>query len=514
MHRRRMHHSRRWNMIVSRPQIKVIRNAMQIAVRQAPQRTVVIEGARAAGKSTVIADKMEDIAHALPRSTNFLQARTYQQALTRTLPSTISSLKSLGYKPGVHFVVCQKPPWKDWKFNEPYEPPQDYGRAISWYTGAVWLILSQDVSSRGLNTCSGIADEFCELDPVKFQAETLATLRGGKRYFENHPKWLNETYASSIPRTQEGKFIYKYEEAAKERPDEILYIRAPSHVNADNLPDGWFEQQRRIMSKYEYDIEINNIRPRAVGGGFYPVFNERVHCYDDFNNDYLRGLYDEATGYDESSFVELDCREVGDVLLDTELDIALDYGKFCCVVTGQENFLNEFRFLSSITPETDGEQIEVLVQRWCDYYRPHRLRRVVYWYDQTATGTDGRSPLTYAEIVINTLQKNGWDVDAQYFGAAPQHHDKYKFWSIAMRNDHPALPTFLWNRTKCKYLIHSINNSAAKEGKYGPEKVKTDERKTKVDQRYTTHQGDAMDMIGYFKYSARLEASAGLWLPA
>src|SRR5690606_38375089 len=151
---------------------------------------------------------------------------------------------------------------------------------------------------------------------------------------------------------------------------------------------------------YEYDIEINNIRPRAVGGGFYPMFNERLLTYDDFNNDYLRGLVDNANGFASESFENLDCKEVNDVLLDTALDIALDYGKFCCVVTGQENFLNEFRYLSSITPVNEGEMIEVLVQRWCDYYRPHRNREVSYWYDQTAMGKDARSPLTYADIVI------------------------------------------------------------------------------------------------------------------
>lgn len=495
-----------------RPTKVVKRNAMQIVVREAPQKTKVVEGGRGVGKSTVLADEMENIAHAMPRSTNFLQARTYQQALTRTLPSTIQSLATLGYKKDVHYVVCKKPIWKRW--DEPYEPPLDYSKCISWYTGAVWMLLSQDVSSRGLNTASGMADEFCELDPVKFQAETLATLRGQKHRFEKNPKWLSQIYVSSIPRTQEGKHIYTFEAEAKKNPQDVLYVRASSHINKENLPAEWFAMQRRIMSKYEYDIEIENIRPRAVGGGFYPLFNERFHCYDDFNNDYLAGLVDNANGYSEEGFDNLDCREVYDVLLDTELDIALDYGKFCCIVTGQENFLNEFKFLSSMTPVAEGEMIETLVQRWCDYYRPHRLKRVVYWYDQTAIGKDGRSALTYADIVVETLIKNGWDVDQRYYGAAPEHHDKYKFWMIAMKNDHPALPIFKWNRTKCKYLIHSINNSAAKEGVYGPEKIKTDERKAHVDQRYTTHQGDAMDMIGYFKYSKMLDASAGLWMPA
>ena len=498
----------------SRPTKVVKRNAMQIIVREAPHKTKVVEGGRGVGKSTVLADEMENNAHEMPRSTNFLQARTYQQALTRTLPSTIQSLSTLGYVKDVHYVVCKKPIWRKW--GEPYEPPLDYSRAISWYTGAVWLLLSQDVSSRGLNTASGMADEFCELDPVKFQSETLATLRGQKHHFKDNPKWLSQIYVSSIPRTQEGKHIYSFETEAKKNPKDVLYVRASSHINRENLPKEWFQMQRRIMSKYEYDIEIENIRPKAVSGGFYPVFNELTLCYDAFNNDYLHGIIDNLNGYAQEGFDDLDCREVYDVLLDTELDIALDYGKFCCVVTGQENFLNEFNFLSSITPDPEKteEMIDVLVQRWCDYYRPHRLRRVVYWYDQTAIGKDSRSPKTYAEMVVDTLVKNGWDVDERYYGAAPEHHDKFKFWMVAMRNDHPGLPIFKWNRTKCKYLIHSINNSAAKEGPYGPEKIKTDEKKSHIDQRYTTHQGDAMDMIGYFKYSARLESSSGLWLPA
>ncbi|WP_341832351.1 hypothetical protein AACH28_04630 [Sphingobacterium thalpophilum] len=497
---------------ISKPKLQVNRNLAQILIRTAPQKIKVLEGARAVGKSTVLADEMSETACDMPRSTNFLQGRTYQQILTRTLPSTILSLETLGYKNGIHFTIGQKPIWK--KYNLPYEPPLDWGKTIAWWTGAVWVMLSQDVSSRGINTCSGLADEYCELDPVKFQAETYATLRGGKSHFEHKKRWLSQVYVSSIPRTQEGKHIYTYEQAALTNPDEVFYLRAPTRINAENLPDNYFKMQRRIMSKYEYDIEIENIRPRAVGGGFYPAFNERNLCYDSFDNDYLRGLVDEGVGYDRTKFEKLDCREVTDIIRSTPLDIALDYGKFCCIVTAQETFLNECNFLSSITPEEAGEMLEILVQRWCDYYQPHPTKRVSYWYDQTAIGKDGRSPKTYADIVVEVLIKNGWDVDQQYYGAAPEHSDKYKFWSIAMRNDHPLLPIFKWNRTKCKYLIESINNSAAKEGKFGPEKVKTDERKTHVDQRYTTHQGDAMDMIGYFKYSHLIESSQGLWLPS
>lgn len=475
----------------------------------ARQPVKVVEGGRGVGKSTVLADEMVDVVHDMPRSTNFIQGATFQQILTRTLPSTIQSLSMLGYVKDLHYFVGRKPP-KGWRWPEAYEPPLDYARSIYWYNGATYLLLSQDTNSRGLNTASGMADEFALLDPEKFQAETLATIRGQKARFENCRRYRNQTYTSSIPRTQIGKFMYKYQEEAMLNPDKILYLRASSHINADNLPNGWFEDQKRIMTPYEYAIEIDNIRPKALKGGFYPIFNEKIHTYTAYNNDYLAGLVD-SKGYDIASFNHLDCRQDGDHYPHAELDIALDYGKFNCIVTGQES-LGVFRYISAFSVESPKLTVD-LVNQWCDYYQYHNNKVVNYYYDQTATGRDGRAPKTYEELVVDTLVARGWTVNRQYYGGAPTHVDKYNFWGIAMRNNDPSLPIFLWNRFNCKYLIESINNAEAKEGKKGIEKVKTGERKDSLDQRYTTHFSDAGDMLAYFKYASQL-SSLGLWLPA
>jgi hypothetical protein len=491
------------------PRMKLKRNLMQMAVRMAPQPVKVVEAGRGSGKSTVIADEMVDMAHDMPRGTAFLQGCTFQQILTRTLPSTIESLRTLGYHKDIHYKVGQRPP-KSWLKNEAYEPPLDYSRAITFYNGSVFLLLSQDTNSRGLNTVGGIADEFALLDPAKFQAETLATVRGQKHRFENCRRYRNQTYTSSIPRTQVGKFMYKFEEEATKNPKNVFYVRASSYVNKANLPEGWFDDQARILTKYEYDIEIKNIRPKALGGGFYPLFNERIHTYTAFNNDYLTALLSNDGTYNMQSFVDLDCRQDDDHVPSEPLDIALDYGKFNCIVTAQE-VLNICRFISAFSVESPKLTVD-LVNQWCDYYEFNTTKEVTYWYDQTATGRDGRSPKTYAEIVIDTLESRGWTVYAEYYGAAPMHVDKHNFWNIAMRNTEYSLPAFYWNRDQAKYLIESINNAAAKDGTTGIEKVKVDERNAKIDQRLTTHFSDAGDMLAYFKYAHRL-ASAGLWLP-
>ncbi len=491
------------------PKIQLKRNLMQMAVRMATQPVKVVEAGRGSGKSTVVADEMVDMAHDMPRGTAFLQGCTFQQILTRTLPSTIESLRTMGYYKDVHYKVCQRPP-KAWLKNEAYEPPLDYSRAITFYNGSVFLLLSQDTNSRGLNTVGGIADEFALLDPAKFQAETLATVRGQKHRFEKCRRYRNQTYTSSIPRTQVGKFMYKFEEEAQKNPKNVFYVRASSYVNQANLPAGWFDDQARILTKYEFDIEIRNIRPKALGGGFYPLFNERIHTYTAFNNDYLAGLLSNDGVYNLESFTNLDCRQDADHVPTLPLDISLDYGKFNCIVTAQE-CLNICRFISAFSVESPELTVD-LVNKWADYYEFNTTREVTYWYDQTATGRDGRSPKTYAEIVIDTLEGRGWTVYAEYYGAAPMHVDKHNFWNIAMRNSELSLPAFYWNRDQCKYLIESINNAAAKDGATGIEKVKLDERNAKLDQRYTTHFSDACDMLAYFKYAHRL-ASAGLWLP-
>lgn len=496
--------------VITKPEIDIERNAMQMLVRYAQQPVVVVEAGRGAGKSTVLADVMVDVVHDMVRSTNFLQGETYQQILTRTLPSTIESLTTLGYVKDHHYFIGRRPP-KNWGWKEAYQPPQDYTKAISWYNGTCYLLFSQDVSSRGPNTASGIGDEVALLDPTRLQSEALATLRQAPKRFGNCRRYLSQTFVTSIPRTQRGKFIYKFEEDAMATPEKVAFIRASSMINKANLPAQWFADQRRMLSKYDYDIEILNIRPRAMKGGFYPLFSEASHTYTAYNNDFLSGLVDD--GYSIDKFKKLDCRQDLDHNPDRDLSIALDYGKFNCMVTGQLTLANMFRYLSGFSVDVEQKKTtKELIEDWCTYYRFNTNRHVHYYYDATAKGRSGLSVKAYYEIVIDTLRNNGWTVIPHDYGKPPDHVDKYNFWDIAFRNDHPNLPKFSLNKNNCQYVIASIEGADAREGRNGIEKIKTPETKDALDQRYTTHFSDAFDMLGYYKFG-HLIKDTGIWLP-
>jgi hypothetical protein len=494
---------------IKRPTKRITRNLMQLAVRVATQKIKVVVAGRGSGKTTVLADEVADVVHDMPRATNFMQGVTFQQMLTLTLGSFVDSMATLGYINGLHYFIGRKAP-ASWRWPEAYQPPLKYDKAIYFYNGSTYLLFSQDVANRGPNTASGVADECALLDPVRFQSEAIATLRLKPSVFGKCRRYLSQTYTTSIARTQLGKFIYTYEDEAKKNPQEVLFLRASSHINKANLPPSWFTNQQRMMSKYDYDIEIGNKEPKAMKGGFYPLFSEGKHTYTAFNNDYLSGLLDDGEGFSKEKFEDLDCRQDADWYPNAPLDISLDYGKFNCIVTGQET-MNMCRFLGGMSYDSP-KQTQDLVETWCKYYRFHQDKCVHYWYDSTAQGKDGRSPKSYSEIVIDTLIANGWEVIQHYYGKAPDHVDKYNFWSIAMRNDHPMLPHFSWNQHNCKYVIASITGAGAKEGTNGIEKIKTDEKKDTLDQRYTTHFSDACDMLAYFKYAHLLKES-GIWLP-
>src|SRR5690606_10979784 len=149
------------------------------------------------------------------------------------------------------------------------------------------------------------------------------------------------SFYTSTPRTRAGEWIYEWKELAAKDPQKYLFLEAPSKINAFNLPPDYFSEQKRLMTPAEYAIEIDNLRPKGISGGFYPFFDERRHTYNDFNDSFLENLLGE--NYQEDNFKNLDCRQdfcqPGKMGLDPNqsLEISADYGSwFNGIVTGQE----------------------------------------------------------------------------------------------------------------------------------------------------------------------------------
>lgn len=485
-------------LIDNKPRKRIVLNPMQVLLEIAQQRIRTVQVGRAGGKSTGAAIDMKTVIYDMPRSKNFVQTETYQQGLTLTLPSTVKALDMIGFKKDIHYFVGRKPP-KSWRWEEAWEPPLDPKHSIYFYNGTVYDLLSQDVSSRGANYSAGMCDEAQNIDPQKFQAETIPTMRGEAKRFENRKTYRRLSLYCSMPRTRRAEWIFEYEKLAEQYPEEYLWISGPSRVNAVNLPDGWFTDQKKLLMPSEYDIEIKNIRPKRVLGGFYPFFDDNEHTYTAFNNDFFYGKIDNSNGYEVDDFNDLNCMQDADLLVNEPLDISMDYGAwFNGIVTGQES-RNTFRWLSAMSID-ENKRFEDLLKMWCEYYRFHRNKVAYYWYDHTALDRDARAE-EYPEIVKRVLHNYGWDVRDMYIGGQPSADDRYRFMGWLHRGDREGLPRVAYNRHHCKYLIISLNNAKVKQGTTGYRKDKSDEQNHDIDQRTTTHFSDAHDTLLMGKYA-------------
>jgi hypothetical protein len=480
-----------------KPRKDLLLNPMQLILEMAPQRIRAVQCGRGGGKSTGAAIDIKNTLYDMPFSKNFSLSETYQAALTRTLPSTVKALGFLGFKKDLHYFIGRFPPPK-WKWPQCYEPPLDPSHSIFFYNGVVYDILSEDVSSRGGNYASGLVDEAQDADQQYFQSQVIPTMRLEYQKLKNCRTYRRISLYCSMPRTRKAEWIFEYEELAMKYPKEYLWISGPSEINADNLPPDWFKDQLRLLKQSEYDIEIANIRPKKITGGFYPMFDDRLSTYTSFNNDYLDGIISNSNGYRPEDFESLTSLQDGDVQFDQPLEISMDYGAwFNGIVTGQE-YGNTFHFLSAISIN-ENDRFEDLLNRWCTYYRFHQDKTVYYWYDHTAKDTDSRTE-QYPVIVERVLRSYGWTVIDMYIGKQPNPEDRYKFWGYAHKGDHPNLPRFMYNRHHCKWLIISINGANVRQGRNGFEKDKSDETNHNIDQRTTTHFSDAMDTLALGKY--------------
>lgn len=479
-------------------------NIAQWVMVLAQQKIKIAEWGRGAGKSTILGYSQKEKAFKMPRSSLFLVGETYKQMMTQTLPSTLQGLELLGYKKNVHYFVGRKAPSK-WKWNEAYEAPLDYEHAIHWISGACTRLISLDLKDggRGINSDGGDGDEVALLDEKKLSDNVLSTIRSGKDRFGHCPLHHSVSFYTSMPRTAKGKWIFKYEELAKEFPKEYLFLRASAEVNRHNLGDDWFKERRRSMSDFEYNTEILNIEPGAIEGGFYAQFDEDIHTYVDYNNGYLISL-----GHDYEKAQKAGCLADGDVQMDAPMDIAFDYGANINTIHAEQERDGESHGLMSmfvLTPNT----IDVLVNKFCDYYTAKSNKDIFYRYDHTALFKTGIATVDYKDVVIATFIKRGWNIIPIYQGQAPGHHARKLFWEIFLKGEDRRLPLFRINKHNCKYMQISMENAGVVVGKNGFEKDKRPERVKKMLQEEATHFSDAADTLYFSKYANRLNDSTG-----
>lgn len=482
-------------------QIDLTYNLPQIAFAITKTKTTILEWGRGTGKSTAIGKRLKDCTDNLPRAKFAMPGETYKQLLLQTLPSTIKSLEMLGQKKDLHYFVGKKPPEK-WRWKTAYEPPLSYETSFIWPNGFTAQMLSMESDTgRGINFDGSISDETGSLDAVRLGNNVLGSIRGNEKYFRNH--WLHQSklFVGTTALTLKGRWFSDLADLAIKDPKNIRHIKATSYMNAHNLGKEYFKTMLRQLTTLQFNAEILCKRPDRIDNGFYPNFLEEKHTYDASNINYLFGSLEGSTDGPIDN-----CKSDNDLREDLPIDIACDWGATINTMScGQDHALgNEYRFINAfhvLSPQT----IHDLANKFCDYYENKIRKDIHFYYDHTAVFKGGSGTPNYADTLTDALTKRGWTVNKIYCGQAPGHAVKYNFWVTAHREDGTTrLPAFRYNKSNCKFLIVSIQQAGAFEGKNGIEKDKRPERRLGQRQEEATHHSDGHDTLGFFKFKHRI----------
>lgn len=504
---------------------------------------------RGVGKSTILGSKAKDAMHpkyGMPRGKMAMVGQTLVQLLTRTLPSLISGMEMLGIYRDRHYVIGKRPP-AGWP--TAYQQPLSYDQTISFCTGlCIQLVSLEGTSARGINVDEIVAEEGLTLDKEVFDSTISIANRGNRGKFPRYPYHHAVTVVTSMPLSLSGDWILRegdyynmlmyrekrnamieliielldsYQEDKEKRMKlwaEIVKIRKelvyfPSETGTyyseadvfDNLINlGWayIQEQRRTLLDHVFRIELLGQLIMLTGNGFYPYLTD-ANLYDPSDYDKLIGLE-----YQFEKIKALGAEGDRSIIRHKPIDVACDYGsRLNCLVAGQEQSSGKEYTINSAFYRKHPGLISDVVNDFCKYFEGHGRRVVNYYYDHTALGTDGKSTLSYKDMVVATFRANGWEVNEKYIGHTMDPDKRYTFFAKVFRGQEPRIPKILFNREKAYYAFHSMQNASIKETNTGFKKDKSNEVKDSIEQEKTTHLSDAVDTLVTGRYGMKIISS-------
>lgn len=499
----------------------------QLEFRYTAAHTSVIVAGRRFGKTHGIAAPwlLRNLQY-MPQSSGGLVGTAYQRLLTQTLPGTLHALDEMGFKRNIHYFIGIRPP-KSAGFRHPVREPARYDHVISWYNGSCQYLISQDIpgTSNSLTLQYIMGDEAKYLDFDVLKDETFPANGGFKGQWANCP-WLNSMlFMSDMPTTKKGSWFLNYREKmdpelinliqflvseifrlkklpqntytekllsqyrrrlAQFRSVAVFYREWSSIENIELLGKKYIAQMKRDLPPLVFQTSIMCIRPGKLKDGFYPALSETKHFYTAFNNSYLQNLE-----FNLEKASEQDCRQDGDLDPHRPIHVAFDYNaNINWMVCGQKDGL-KMKVIKSFYVKYE-RKLRELVDDFCKYYRFHHSREVIYYYDNTALGSNyAVSDEDFASVICSQFEHNGWNPERIHMGNAVKHHEKYLFIDQAMKGQKYLFPQI--NKFQNEALILAMQQTGVKVGPNGFQKDKSGEKEAETEEDRLEHRTDGTD---------------------
>lgn len=493
--------------------------------------TVIVAGRRTGKTDSIAAPFVLRNMQRMPGSTGGIVVPTFKHGLTNTLPGLFAAWKRWGLIKGVHYVVGRKPPKS---FKAPITEPEEYEHVISFYNGSVAIILSQDRpgAANSLTLSWLLVDEAKFIDFQKLKDEAFPANGGIKSHFGRHSFNHSVLILSDMPQTKKGSWFLHYKDEmdteliatieatvyeiwkqkekvrklraeGKPVPDYIrgyirrldrdlnkmrsvaVYYREYSSIeNLQLLGENYIKQMKRDLTPLTFQTSILCQRIGIAKDGFYSSMRER-HKYNASDFEYLDSL-----GY-ENVPASLDSRADADVNREAPICIGMDYNaNINWIVAGQPSG-DRLNIIKSFYVKFDRKLCE-LVNDFCDYYRFHNNKTVIFYYDATALGSNfAVNEQDFHWVVVNEFEKRGWSVESVYLGAPMRHDEKYLLINRGFAGQQRLMP--MLNRQNNDDLILAIQSAGVVRGRNGFRKDKGGEKLAETEEDLLEHRTDGTD---------------------
>jgi len=454
---------------------------------------------------------------AMPGSSGALVARTFKQALTRTLPATLHALTRLGYEEDIHYFVGRKAP-KSSGFKEPKIKPRNWDYCIHWYNGSVNHIISQDIefSSNSLTLDYWIGDEAKTLKKDKLDNE-LVPANSGLPIFRNCPWHTGYTLVSDLP-DRRSKWLMDYQKLMDKdlialieglifelyqlrsvssdtlyyknkislltneintyRKEATLFVVYNILENLEIVGERYIADMKRQLNPYVFKTAILSLFIDQTEGAFYSAFDDKLHTYTSYDNSYLNKYRDNdgSIAWREAEAHSNNCNQDADINPEQPLFIALDANiNINWLIVGQPDYEKKiFKTLKSFFVK-HPRMLPELCNEFCDYYHNLHNKEVVFYFDQTfLQGRSANSSESFYDTIHRIISERGFYVTDTYIGQAWKHEDKHREIDLAFKGIKNLFPKF--NEINNEILIAALNRTGTRVGLTGWGKDKSTEK--------------------------------------
>ena len=541
-----------WDKEAKLHEKRVYFNKPQLLTQYIGAKTTVIVAGRRTGKTDSIASPfvLRNMQR-MPGSTGGIVVPTFKHGLTNTIPGLLAAWKRWGYLKDIHYVVGRKPPKS---FQKPIIEPADYEHVITFYNGSCAVIISQDRpgSSNSLTLSWLLIDEAKFIDYNKLKDETLPANGGIRSYFGHHSFNHSMMILSDMPQTQKGSWFLHYKDKMdtklietiegtifkiwqvkdkiatlkkhrkpipnylknyliwldrslnKMRSVAVYYKEYSTVENLQLLGEEYLRQMKRDLTPKTFMTSILCQRITNTHDGFYSSMQE-YHKYDASNFAYMDELgYDtilkeaQQTNFSirsNSGFstlnTSLDSRADEDVISTEPICIGMDYNaNINWIVAGQPHG-SRLNVIKSFYVKFE-RKIPAVIDDFCAYYRHHLCKKVIYYYDATALGSNyAVNDQDFRYVVVTEFEKHGWEVIDVYLGNPMRHDEKYLLINQGFAGKQRLMPFF--NRQNNDDLILAIETAGVERGRNGFKKNKSMEKQPESEEDLLEHRTDGTD---------------------